>query len=352
MEAPDLSNLTLKKLSDVVKQRNARLITHKLPTWMRNYRENAMVFEAVKGNVPNSPHLNMNLFDAFEERFKGRDILVIGSGPSLNHALTRLHRIKRHEYVVFASPTNVSALKAFGFEPDFIMVSDTSPVQRSFLDLAPCTAPIFISPMTSVDVMMFPGPTKYLFLQYLQDEKGGVQHWWNFVSAAMFPEIPEFLVQAGCVTNQILILINAAINKGLLNPKRIILLGADYSFPEKTSFRVRKYKMTVPPSGRATYQRIKDDSQNVLPDSATLLKINNILTNIQMAHYKVSLMILWKELKLPLFRSFDHGILSEIPYIEDRNFIMGNLPEPYDPEYAVEQVRGYFASEDIKEHVK
>lgn len=342
-----VSEARLKEINEQTALRNRYNIGSHVPKWMRNYRANSTLMDTGVIKVRNVEEL----FDHVKP--KNRIPLIFAAGPTLNHYKDRLNRIDRQKYLIVCGPTTASFLYAAQCPPHMILVSDDNPDQRKFLERAAVSSPVIVSPMSHPDITSYELAPVYWFHQYLQDNKQGVDHLLNKISQSMFPEIKHFVVQAGCVTNQAILLVDLAIRQKWIEDSPIILAGADFGYPEKGTFRVAKYELVRKAlSKKIDYARVKDDEQNQIFPTERVVTVNGIKTSTQMSNYKTSLYMIWQMMPRLLYRTMDKGILGEIPEYSFQDLVEGKKPEPYDRSVIMEGVHKHLRNDEILANMK
>ncbi len=309
--------------------------------WLSNVRANIpqiiqptshrFVLDAVKG-------LPKELIDA-------EQIFIFAAGPSLRRVEANVHKLKGKGIIV-GTPTVLPWMRHHGLEPEWLLVNDSNsqaviPIEGS----GGAGETRLLCPPT-IDrrvVKLFPKKNVYWYNSLVQGEDGTVEsaQFSNFMQLLFLPReeekdyqipgIEAWVVQAGCCTNQAIILINWMLQSETIGAKRIVLMGADYAFWWGLA--------RVP-----LYQNLKPDSEGMLPfyNKGTLVRgpsdyltlghppdamdWDGMQTCRRMVLYKRSLLLYYAATAAPLL-SCSQGILTEIPYVGIGAMLNGEYPD-------------------------
>lgn len=281
----------LNELVDLMGQ-NSRLIT--MREWMDNVRQFLM----------DGPRDYLTINDLFPTSYDGATIVVTGSGPSLMEDAERLHDI---ETTVIAGATNLSYLIQQGCTPDILMVADCNPILwvlanewRDCLRDTKVVVPFTASPLWWRRPIG-KGPYFYKNLLQIRDLRPD-EYAPNIMYTSLFPRGP-FILQAGCVTNAMLLLIDHLWQRW--GVKRVVLLGVDYSVPEDISIPGRVPFVTEGNSFEA---------ESFSPFYADRKKFNERLVTMKDLTYAAATLQIRKEMKFDVHIVTKNTILY--PYID------------------------------------
>lgn len=317
VKGPDIRAFVQGSSNEVVRH-NAALLEHYLPTWMSNVRKNTEVINTLMAegghNVSEVP-IEKDITTIF----------LIGSGPSLDEQLESLKRYGT-KYLIIASNSNYSNLVANGIYPDIVLATDSSEevAEQLWFIMEHNRKKTRLITTVTVDPQTIEAfyPNVYFFKSFFQDGEGGVRTPYNHFINNLFDNIDDFLTQAGCVTNQALILIDSLKrNKRLEGTEQIVCLGCDYSYTNDV-YRCMRYKEVK----EGVFEKLPPTSleaeEEFAVDKRTLVRHQGVLTNPQMLRYKRSFYTVWTYLNLPLFR-IGPSILDAVPEISWQTFLKG-----------------------------
>ena len=179
--------------SEVTENAMARYV----PTWFANARE------LIRANF------KLQSIEALVVQFSpfARSIVIMGSGPSAMQIASDLPR-DDPSMIVLCGPTGIGALLINGRSPNVVVVADSAPEQYSVIAehdpdnianwkfLLPVTA----NPLWYSESSIIKREQLYFYLPYL-DTLGTVKNAYNDILKALFPDVHNYISQAGSVGN-------------------------------------------------------------------------------------------------------------------------------------------------------
>lgn len=304
---------------DQIKSRNQRTLEKQSPTWCRNLRLNASY---INEQVTKRPIDLENFIPGNKDLSK---VVIVASGPSLYEYRDRL--LSLNKYFVLASLTNLSFCLAHGLVPDAVVACDSHSDHLKDVSLLRSNRDITLlcPPIVHPGIIDFFHPHVYFYKAFLQNEKGNFHNPYNHFMNLLYDIIPSYVAQAGSVTNQAVLLMAKYWQTKLWPITHIFLIGADYA-AGKTLDRVPFYSEVETEQGP-----VFQEEPNMRPSIKERPHIEHQgqITSDSMFFYKISLMVMWKSMRLPLWRIGNHGILSEIPHISIRALDRGRFPDMY-----------------------
>jgi hypothetical protein len=309
-----LERKLFKENSEVVsdtQRRNQSNIDAWLPVWFRHYRENLPVitedFNQSDRNASSSP------LPPWVER---TDVAICcASGPSLNRIKPY---IKDWKGLVICGPTNASLPAAHGRWPDYIVAVDanietTIPVKRVQWSKH---VNFVLPPLIHPEVVKACGDQRYWYVSRIQgDPRNPGKHHFNEYTHYLFGDIiKSYMLQAGCVGNQAIILCQMFNFIKRFNIEKIFLCGFDFAYVNEV-FKCDGYTQ---PANR-NYEWVEHKPGPIRTRANMRRSEHGLLTDRSMLGYKRSLYTMWYSLncgegagRLNLY-SLSEGILDEIP---------------------------------------
>ena len=168
---------------------------HFLVPWFTNIRR------LIKADFP------MHSIGELRETFAlKKNFVILGSGPSAMQVLESLPR--RADTAVFCGPTCVGAMLVAGFTPDLLIIADSNVDQFTTLknlELENAGDWKIVLPITADSSWYGPdSPFKrdnlYFYLSYI-DAMGTVDIAYNDIQHVLFPDVHQWIKQAGSVGN-------------------------------------------------------------------------------------------------------------------------------------------------------
>lgn len=305
-----LSDTPSEAVSDTGR-RNQSNIQAWLPVWFRNYRENIPTilsdYKLGDRNASTSP---------LSSRAKRTDVAICcASGPSLN--LIKPY-IQNWEGLLICGPTNAGLPSAHGRWPDFVVAVDANietviPIKRVRWDKE---VNFIIPPLIDPNVAEACGDQRYWYMSRIQgDPKDPGNHPFNHYTQYLFGDLlKSYMLQAGCVGNQTIILCQMFKAVKRFNIKKIFLVGFDFAYTGGI-YKCDSYKQ---PANR-NYEWTEHKPGPIRTRANMRLSEKGLLTDRSMLGYKRSLYTMWYSLNcgsdsdgLVLY-NLSTGILDDIP---------------------------------------
>jgi len=140
----------------------------------------------------------------FVTKPRGRDFIVLGSGPSISKISENIPGGK----TILCGPTCVGALTRYDVRPSAIVVADSNPEQYQHVlhsdiskpYLMDVILPVTADPSWYAPESIFDRSRLYFYLPYLT-YMGDIDIGFNHILKALFPEVPWRVNQAGSVSN-------------------------------------------------------------------------------------------------------------------------------------------------------
>ena len=282
------------------------------PVWFSNARRNA-------------PYIKRDILNLEkEELLKPRNRAILcASGASLHDHVDFLHEASLDtDTHIYASPTNWSFLRAHNIYPNFLVSVDGSPTQAQVLgeeQISGATA-LLVCPYTSHElVKLHGGPNIYWFHNRVNgkgdaaDERLHDELGINRVSAWLFPEIRTSIIQAGNVSNTMLILAYTFFQQRVFSYEEVLLAGWDLA-----RGRVSRFESTA--DGWEVIEKPKINLDHVVPPlKLTMPDGSEVDTDAVSIHYANSFWYLYGRGLYPLnIRTLSKGgLLYGLPHIDD-----------------------------------
>jgi hypothetical protein len=271
------------------------------------------------------------------EKIRNADtVYIFASGPSLRNIEDRVSKL-RNKGLIIASPTTVPWLYAHGLYPHWILSSDSQ--ERQYHDCARVGANRFSSLIAPQSV--HPSLPKYFghktfwFKSLIQGEDGSIDSVeYSRIVNDLLSNIDVFAVQAGCVTNQAIIISLFLMQKNLIKAKRVCLVGADYAYSGGFD-RVPIYELVYEENGwlpTREYRKVERPYGGRIvgyvqpPKERDGIEWEGYQTNSRMVLYKRSFIILWISTHMNIVTCSD-GILHEVQHVEFDDILEGEFPE-------------------------
>ena len=311
-------------LQQNIKSRNARTLENQSPGWLRNCRLNASYINREMLNRP----LDLTAYQ-FPPNKDLSKAVIIGSGPSLRH-MKRDHLLSLNQYLIVATPTNISWAFSVGLIPDILVVADShSDHVKDLASLTPLldehNVTLLTSPITHPEVLHVCHPRIYFYKAFMQQNDGTLHLPYNHFLNLLYDNLQTYIVQAGSVTNQAVLLMEKFRHEKLIPLSHIYLLGCDYCLDEPHD-RIPIY---IYDDETASFYERPSARPNPFNKPQELIKHGPYITNVSMLMYKISLMVMWKSMSLPLFRIGRYGMLDEIPHTSIRSLAHNRHPDMY-----------------------
>lgn len=323
--------------------RNERTLEIFTPQWLNNARENARyINEAFASRDARASSVPFNGKDP------NRGVVFFGSGPSLIDILDDLKgkyapHINRH--LVVCSPTNYAVLRWTGISPDIIFISDSQPTQVTDIDRVIDHADstnIVGSPFMHPSIhAVWPDEKIYYLRSEIQLPDGTTNHAFNNFMRDLFRNVPEFVIQAGCVSNQMfLFFVLLKTTLRIAELPRFFLLGMDYAVDEARGL-YRTPKLEQMPD--RSFRRIPMPEFTENPDVQILVYHDGAVSNPQLYNYRRSFMTLWGSIKMSVYTGSSPKISPLPKYVPpfnlDEVFSQNpKLPDLLTEDYILEKV--------------
>lgn len=296
-----------------------------------------------------------------KELVKAEQIFMFAAGPSLRRIENQVHELKGKGIIV-ATPTVLPWMRHHGLEPDWLLATDSNPSSIVPIAIDGARDIRLLCPST-IDrrlVELFPLKNVYWYNSLSQGPDGTIHssEFSNFMQLLFtsreeedykIPGIDAWVVQAGCCTNQAVILLNWMLNSKVLDAKRIILMGADYCYWRGLS-RVPFYQPlekdilgAVPFYDPGTEFR-EPELYRPIGHPKDAIEWDGMQSNRRMVLYKRSLLLYYGATAAPLL-SCSQGILTEIPYVSIEDILSGNYPRVLSPEEIAVACSGFLDEE-------
>lgn len=153
-----IHNPSLKHIANQqVKERMERFLTHEGS--MRNYKE-----AFLKNSRENFKHYDASV-DSLKKEFAGRDVIIVGAGPSLDKNVEFL-KDKSENTVILATGTVLRKLLQLGIHIDYCIITDPKAVTyRQVEGLEDCRVPLLLLSTAFRKIAMQYKGKKYLICQ-------------------------------------------------------------------------------------------------------------------------------------------------------------------------------------------
>jgi len=266
------------------------------PSWFRNMRLNAP--DVVDG----FEKVGLDIVDKSDRQ----TAFVFAPGASLTQYEGRIHEI---DGVIIATPTAVPWLLDQNLRPDFVVIVDSHPKMAQLL--TEYDGPLVVP--TTVDHAVVELPNKKYWFKLLFGSTGQADDpefgQMNFMIHKMWDNIEKGFVSLGSVTNMAVQITFHLMAEHIIQAKRMVLMGADYSYWNDLG--------RVPNDGKKAPARPLDIDACVYRGKHT---------NVRMVYYLWGLYRLLKSIYLPIF-SMSEGTLTEIPYVSFEDILANNYPQ-------------------------
>jgi len=296
------------QIHEYLRRRSQRIWKYFGPIWLNNVRLNIpQINETYVGH-----QLNDGLARA-AKRVNSEQVFVFAPGASLKQYEPFMEEIAaelpKHGLIV-ASPTVLPWMRRFGLEPDILVAADPNPNQADPIIKTggPKDMLLICPPIISRElVTQFKRKNVYWYNSVIMDETGGIEdNDYSTIMLMLLKPLRQFVVQAGSVTNQVVLALRSAIDSSTLNASRIVLVGADYGY-WKGLARVPFYEQNDDGTWvEGTYREAVIEPDHIEWDGMS--------TNRRMVLYKRSLLYFWWVSMTPIY-SCSEGILHELPYV-------------------------------------
>ncbi len=300
---------------------NQKTLNHHMPAWLNNCRLNAdhinKLFIERDARASSVPFNGKWLVNGKRDK-----MVIFGSGPSLCkhwYELKAFGEKSQNEYLIICGPTIYAFLVAAGITPDIIWIADSNPKQIQDLKRVnnpPAKTNVVTSPFVHPSLWdVWPNEKIYMFKSLMQCPSVDItQVPFNRFVYFLYRNIPEYLIQAGCTTNQALLFATLLTSTQRIHELPMMyLVGCDYSFNMKDS-KFRSPKLQQLEDGEFRQEVLPDIKED--PDTKSIIFHDGCATNAQMFNYRRSLYMLWTMLGYEIWVVGTESILGEeIPRI-------------------------------------
>ena len=196
------------------------------PKWFMNCRLNAPLIQRDLSSIRGNDTVKM--------------AVLCASGRSLENDVDVLKAAQKDKSThIYSSPTNWSFLRANGITPDYLVSIDGSDPQAEVLgeeDIRAETT-LLACPFTCHSLVRLFSPRHIAWflnrIRAADDKATGYDRFVdafgaNRITAWMFPHIRTSLIQAGNVSNTMLLLVHGFVQSGTFPYERIVLAGWDF----------------------------------------------------------------------------------------------------------------------------